>query len=176
MKKLLILGLILFVGLIISGCPDLLGSQLLLEYEADTIHSGTDSVGHTNVDLTDDEDYVDHRDEIVGLDYVRVGAVVINNGDQPVSGVIYFTTDLEDVESLREYYEPALTIAEIAPGDTLSFSSEIAAEAYGDFDYFMSDGRFYAYAVGDQDEYDIEATAQLNIMVYINPDETTPEE
>ena len=177
MKKLLILGFIASIGIICTGCNSFMGSELILEYRADTIYSGTNNLGVTLVDLTDNQDYIDHQDDIVWIDYISIGALIINNSDQPVSGQIYFIPDGDlTIGNLRELYEPAYTSSEVLPGYTMDISSEINPEAYADFDTFITDGYFFVYAVGSLNEYDIRVEVELNIMVYLSPDEREQEE
>jgi hypothetical protein len=177
MKKLLILGFIASIGIVCSGCNGFMGSELILEYRADTIYSATNNLGVTLVDLTENQDYVDHLDDIVWIDYISIGALIINNSDQPVSGQIYFIPDGDvTVDGLREHHEPAYTSPEVLPGYTMDSSSEINSEAYADFDAFITDGYFYVYVVGSQNNYDIRVEVELNIMVYLSPDGREHEE
>ncbi len=76
MKKYMIYGMALLVLIFIAGC--VASGTLILVYDIDSFISSSTSIQVTEVDLTDNSDYNDHKDKIKSIDQVAVVGTLEN--------------------------------------------------------------------------------------------------
>ncbi|MCP4580843.1 MAG: hypothetical protein GY839_04450 [candidate division Zixibacteria bacterium] len=171
MKKLLIYAAIALVGIFLSGCPDFIGTQLLIDYRADGFVTGNLDMGGTFVDLSENEDFAEHQYDIIAIDHAEMGAVITNHSDHPASGEIWVTLSEVNTEAdLREYGELVYTSDEIASGATISISLQPSVDHSSLLASGLWIGEFYVYGLCDQDEYNLDMDVHLQIMFYLNPE------
>ncbi len=171
MKKISIYGMITLLAIILSGCPDFLGTPLLIEYEVDEIVSSDENLGSAYINLEDDDDFAEHQDEIVAVDHVFIGAVIVNNSGHAVSGELYYSVEtMYSADEVRNGADLLYTSPDIPDQDTLrvSFQPDISTG----FDHELMAGQFRVYGIGNQDDFDVEVEAEIKILFYYNPNES----
>ena len=84
----------LAIALAAPGCV-LVSGQFLIDYDLDDFTTTTESaVTHADIDLTTEEDYNDHKEELKGLSDVAVLGTLTNTGDAPINVEVYMTTTI----------------------------------------------------------------------------------
>ena len=83
----------LAIALAAPGCV-LVSGQFLIDFELDDFTATTETaVTREDVDLTTEEDYVDHKEDLQTLSDVAVLGTLINNGDTPINVEVWMTAD-----------------------------------------------------------------------------------
>lgn len=176
MKKLLIIALIATLGMFLSGCPELVGTPLLIHQEADGFASTDENIGHTSFDLSENDDFAEHQDEITSVEYVAVSAWIVNNSGHPISGQLWSSIDpWTDPDDVREGGDSLYTTPEIADGDTVTISFTIdfsQPPVPSEFEYELLGGYASIYGLGDQDDFNIQYDVSIHVLFYYNPNES----
>lgn len=164
----------LLLALGAAGCI-LVSGQFLVSYDLGRVDvtSPTNVVG-VQVDLSDDEDYVDNKDKIQGLSEEALLGYVKNNRTEPVQVVAWMTPDLTtytdeaDVrangvevwgpldlgpeEQVRVSWDQSVGL--LTPGGKQLIEQEV-----------RGDGIFTVYVIGKTGNYDLTVTSGKFVVI-----------
>lgn len=155
MRKYNRLGLfgIMAVGFLISGCLLISGTFVIVE---DFSFSGETGFYHYWVDLTNEEDWEDHKDDIDDIDLVGFEMNFTNNDSEPVTFNAYID-DGGEFDVWADYAEVDANAVKIL--DNLTLPVGKSHLTYGDsFKYIMNveamkklvkKGQFHFYGVSE---------------------------
>ena len=91
----------LAVVLAVSGCF-LVSGQFLIDFELDDFDVTTSTVTREDVDLTTEEDYNDHKEDLKGLADVAVLGTINNTGDTAIGVEVWMTPTSTNYTTVNE--------------------------------------------------------------------------
>lgn len=157
----------LAIALAAPGCV-LVSGQFLIDFDLDDFTTTTEStVTQADVDLTTEEDYNDHKEELKGLSDVAVLGTLENTGDAPINVEVWMTATTPST--------PYTTAVEVRSNATKLWGPfQVAAHTPKTVDWDTSaglfsttgkallineikgDGKFTVYAIAAEDTYTFE--------------------
>jgi hypothetical protein len=156
-------ALVLTIGA--AGCI-LISGQFLIDFDLPNFQAQTSStIVAEQVDLNDEDDYVDHKDELQGIVDIAVLGSVTNNAGAPVGVEVWMTpfdtpvynntTDISN--NATKLWGPFVVLA----GATKTVDWNESAALFDPagkallLNEVKGDGRFVLYAIGNTTTYDI---------------------
>ena len=175
MTKYIITGAIAILGLFLLSCGDIRTTTITLTYTVDEISSTNNIVHMRTIDLTEEEDYVDHRDDIESVDQISVVAWIYNDGTDTVSASLYadtidtYTTEDEVTTNSHIVFNPIVHIAG-ADSTLINWSDGFVYMMNTDYldDLIMNHGSITVYLIGEGDPpYDVRINAEIVITLTV---------
>jgi hypothetical protein len=171
-KGQILLGLF-FAALLAAACSLVSGQITFTQDFGSDIESANQTVYKISCDLSDNEDYQDHKDEIKSVEAFGFFVTVKNLGDDAAEGEMWLSfDDLGEAPSIATIKASAKQIvgnANLGVGEerTIDFDE---SQAYimnlSEIDKAVKDGVFYLYGItdlGTEVEY-----KDLNIVITVN--------
>jgi len=179
MKKLILLMLIFTIPIFL-GCaiiPPIATGTETFTYEIDELDSTDDTIDSKVINLFENEDYVEHRENIVSVDHISMTGTITNYSGITLGFVTFadgdessnYTTIHElETYATRVFRDPGL----IPPGES---SDDIVWETGDDWildptfiaNLIINDGIFKIYAVASEAPFAYEADLTLVITVSV---------
>ena len=172
MKKYFLILTILLTMALVGGCS-WITAFFTISYELN-------EMGHTDaewemeyIDLTDDDDYDEHQDNIILVYSISVVADIINHGSLDASGELWIDT-VDTWTTPLEIRDNAVKLFDSGPvhaGETLSIdwaSSFTYMETDGIFflqDLVINRGNFYVYGLPDVQPFDLSIDGEVVVTV-----------
>jgi hypothetical protein len=165
MKRFAWISVAAALGLVAGGCI-LTSGQVELYFDLpDIAASSPDNLIGETVDLNEEEDYTDHKEDLQGVTNLAVLGVITNNVDStPIDVEVWITPDLtnytndEDLkadEGARRLWGPFA----LGAGETVQIDWDASAALFKEegksvlLQEVKGDGTFTVYAIGTQGDY-----------------------
>lgn len=153
-RWIVLVGLSLVGALLGAGCVLNSGQFVVIFKIAEVMASTSEQISVKEIDLTDDEDFNDHKDELKRVEDVLFQLTATNNGTTTAHARIYIS-DTDTLSTFAEIDTLATLVLE-SPELGVSESLFIPFDDSGDYiqnvdvlrDLTLT-GHFYAYAVAD---------------------------
>jgi hypothetical protein len=116
------LALIALMAFVWQCTSWLLSATLRVTYSVEAgIGSAEDGVGMIHIDLTEDEDWQEHRDNITGIQRILFASWVINHSDIAADVQVYISDDcgITDVDSVKSETDLILDGISVPANDSL---------------------------------------------------------
>jgi len=174
MKKILILGIIILFSLSLLSCDSWMTTTQTFTYEIDDIASTDQDVEMYSLDLTTNEDYAEHRDQIRSVDQVSIVGRITNNLETEASAQIW--ADTSDAYTTVEGVTNNATLIFATPmplpgGSITSIDWSDGLEYMENTDYLndliINEGQFALYGLAADTPFDITIEAEVVITVTV---------
>ncbi len=168
MKKTIGISMSAALLVLIGGCLLVSGQQTFYRRIDIGVTTNT-TVNAISVDLNEEEDYVDHRDEIKSVDAISVVASVKNNLPAAAKMEIYISDDdaLATVDDVKSDAKLVFVSPTVAASDTLTIGWADGFKYMVDkqpvIDQILGDGVFVVYAVADEVPFSLDVKAEIGI-------------
>jgi len=151
--------------LLVFGAPGcvLVSGQFLIDFDLDTFDASTDTaVTRADVDLTTEDDYNDHKEDLKGLADVAVLGKITNSGSADIGvevwmtgGPTTYTTPTEVTTNGTKLWGPfnlgAGVTKQVAWDESAGLFSEVGKALL--INEIKGDGQFTIYAIGNAGTY-----------------------
>jgi hypothetical protein len=174
MMRILLFALILALSVASIGC--LVSGQVTV-VESIEIGATTDqSISKFNLDLNDNQDYGDHKDQILSVDEISLVAILTNRVDEEAIGTVYISdnpnlntiTDITDeTKATRIFTSPPVE----GNGEVIvNWSDGFAHMSNTDvlIDQILGDGMFTVYGIAENTPFDLFIEAEVVITVTVS--------
>ncbi|KPL18773.1 MAG: hypothetical protein AMJ92_06435 [candidate division Zixibacteria bacterium SM23_81] len=143
--------------------------QVTYSVEAD-IFSVEDDVGMVKVDLTEDEDWQEHRDEITGIQRILFSSWVINHSDSTAAAQIYISKrcDIEDADSVKALTDLILDGISVPGNDSIYITpqnSHMYLQEPEVLKEFLLEGEACLYWIAKEVPFTLEIPDSVTIVV-----------
>jgi hypothetical protein len=155
----------LAIALAAPGCV-LTSGQFLIDFELDDFTTTTqDTVTREDVDLTTEEDYNDHKDDLETLSDVAVLGTLVNTGDAPINVEVWmtaapntYTTSTEVTSNATKLWGPFQVAANSSKTVDWDTSADLFTQTGKDLliQEIKGDGQFTVYAIAAEATYSFE--------------------
>ncbi|HET9251636.1 MAG TPA: hypothetical protein VFP58_05915 [Candidatus Eisenbacteria bacterium] len=155
----------LAIALAAPGCV-LTSGQFLIDFELDDFSTTNQSVvAREDVDLTTEEDYVDHKEDLQGLADVAVLGTLINNGGSTINAELYMTASPTAYTTSTEVKGNAIKLwgpFQVAAGasKTVDWNESASLFSAGGKELLINeikgDGQFTVYMIAAETTYSFE--------------------
>jgi hypothetical protein len=155
----------LAIALATPGCV-LTSGQFLIDFELDDFTATTENtVTRQDVDLTTEEDYNDHKDDLESLSDVAVLGTLINNGAAPINVEVWmtaapntYTTSTEVTDNATRLWGPFQVPANSSKTVGWDESADLFKLAGKELliQEIKGDGQFTIYAIAAEATYSFE--------------------
>jgi hypothetical protein len=164
----------LAIALAAPGCV-LVSGQFLIDFELDDFTATTETaVTREDVDLTTEEDYNDHKEELEGLSDVAVLGTLVNTGNAPINVEVWmtaapsaYTTSTEVTANATKLWGPfqvAANSSKTVDWDTsASLFTKVGKELL--IQEIKGDGQFTVYAIAAEATYSFEVNNGVLALV-----------
>lgn len=165
------------LALVAGGC--LVTGQITIFQKVDEVATTNLLVTPILVDLNEEEDYVEHKDDIKSVDEISVVAIIRNNLATPADVEIYLSDEagLTLVEILDPERATLVFVAPTVPGNTGVAGSGVLKIGWADgfryvvnkkavIEQILGDGKFMLYAVAE-DEFDLRIKAEIAVTLTV---------
>ena len=176
-SKLIVMMIIGFLLTLTIGCDQIATGTFVFSEEIDEeIQTSNTVIDMVAVDLTLNEDYMDHRDDIISVDEISIIGTFENmHSSNTASGEAWLafygghmTADevRDDPDAFLVFVSP-----DIAPGTTFEIEwseAPVYMRNVDDFaDVIIEDGQFWIYGLGSGEEFDFHIDVDILITVTI---------
>ena len=172
MKRILLLGLILALSLASIGC--LVSGQITV-VESIEIGATTDqNLSKFNLDLNDNADYRDHKDQILSVDEISLVAILTNRANSEAIAEVYISDNpnLSTIQDIRTQADLIFTSPSVpANGEVIvNWSDGFAHMSNTDvlIDQILGDGMFTVYGIAENVPFDLFIEAEVVITVTVS--------
>lgn len=164
------IGITLTAALVvlIGGC--LLTTGQTTFYRRIDIGATTNTtVTAVRVDLNEEEDYTDHKDEIKSVDAISVVAIIKNNLPAAAKMEIYISDDagLTTVDDVKSDGKLVFASPTVPASETLKIGWADGFKYMVDkqpvIDQILGDGVFVMYAIADETPFSLDVKAEIGI-------------
>ena len=154
----------LAVALAVSGCF-LVSGQILIDFELDTFDVSTAAVNKVDVDLTEEEDYNDHKEDLKGLADVAVLGTVNNTGDTDIGVEVWMTATPTSYTTVNEVTTNATKLwgpFNVSANSSKTVDWDASAKLFDStgktvlIDDIKKDGQFTVYAIANVGTYEFD--------------------
>lgn len=155
----------LAIALAAPGCV-LVSGQFLIDFELDDFTATTESaVTREDVDLTTEEDYNDHKEDLQSLSDVAVLGTLTNNGGSAIHVEVWMTAAPTAYTSANEVKANATKLwgpFQVAAGASRTVGWDESAALFTNtgkallIQEIKGDGQFTVYAIAAEDTYSFE--------------------
>jgi hypothetical protein len=169
MKFAIVIAMAAVLALVIGGC--LVTTQTTFTQRVDVVAATNTAVTPVVIDLNEESDYVDNKDNIKSIDELSVVAIITNKLDAPARVRLYLSND-----------ETLTTVDEVKSQATLVFESpEVPASSklkigWADgFKYVQNrkaiekevfgDGKFVIYVVAKDTPFNLDVKAEIVVTI-----------
>jgi len=151
------------VCLLLAGCWDLFvsGTFTFVHYLEDAIVSTDEELNSVHVDLSDNEDWEDHEDDIRRIEGIEFWVRVTNRGEDSASAQIWITDDslLTTPEAVKSHATMVFNGPRIGPGDTTEIEREESINHIQHLEELKAQvlsGSFYVYVIAKDTPFNVE--------------------
>ena len=154
----------LAVALAVSGCF-LVSGQILIDFDLGSFDVTTSTVTREDVDLTTEEDYNDHKEDLKGLADVAVLGTINNTGATAIGVEVWMTTSTTTYTTVNEVTTNGTKLwgpFNLAAGSTATVGWDESAalfDATGKsvlIEDIKKDGQFTVYALSAAGTYEFD--------------------
>jgi hypothetical protein len=148
----------LALSMVVTGCI-VSGQFIVLIAGTNTIHSTGDDLDYVEVDLTDNDTWEEHKDEIQGIIDIKFECQFENNLSDSADGELWISTELyTTVAQVRDNATRVLSGLELE-GDEVRDVSFSASSAYiENLDTvldLLESGHFFVYGIASDVPFDV---------------------
>jgi len=148
----------LALSLVMSGCI-LSGQFIVLIAGTSTIHSTDTVLDYVEVDLTDNETWNDHQDEIQGIVDIKFECQFENNLSSPADGELWISTELyTTVTQVRDNATLVLSGLALEGDEVRDVSFSESSDYIENLDTvldLLESGHFYVYGIASGVPFDV---------------------
>ncbi len=126
------------------------------------------------IDLNEEEDYVEHKDDIKSVDGISVVAIVENNLPAAAKMQIYISDDatLTTVDAVKSEAKLVFVSPTVPASETLKIGWADGFKYMVDekpvIEQILGDGVFVVYAIADEIPFDLEVKAEIGITFTVS--------
>ena len=119
MKRKLLIVLALLVPVVIAGC--IASGTIVLVFDVEGFGSSNATLDRRNINLADNGDYDDHKDNLKSVDAITLAGFIVNHGTSDVSAEAWISDDstLTTVGDIQNNGTLIFVSPTIPAGDTL---------------------------------------------------------
>ena len=175
MKTKLIFIIIAISAITALNCDSWITGTFTITYDIDDIISSDSNIGGYLLDLNDEEDYEEHRDDIKSIDQVNIIGWIKNRSSVPVAGEIW--VDLNDSLFTPDAVRDSATLVFATPipipgpADSIFIDWPDGLQYMQNMDtlknYIQNIGYFAMYGLADEAPFDIEMDLEVVITITV---------
>ena len=152
------------VALAVSGCF-LVSGQILIDFDLGSFDVTTSTVTKEDVDLTTEEDYQDHKEDLKGLADVAVLGTVNNTGGTDIAVEVWMTTTTTNYGTVNEVTTNGTKLwgpFHVSAGTSKKVDWDVSAKLFDSagksvlIDDIKKDGQFTVYALSQAGTYEFD--------------------
>ena len=153
---------------LIGGCLLMTGQTTFYRRIDIGVTTNTD-VNPVPVDLNEEEDYTDHRDEIKSVDAISVVAFIKNNLPVAAKMEIYISDDagLATVDEVKSDAKLVFVSPTVPASETLKIGwadgFKYVVDKQPVIDQILGDGVFVVYAIADETPFSLDVKAEIGV-------------
>lgn len=148
----------LILGVIVSGCI-LSGQFVVVIAGTSTIQSTDETLDYVHVDLTTNETWEEHQDDIQGIVDVKFECRFENNLASPADGELWISTELySDVQQVRDSATRVFSGLNLEANEDRDVSFSESADYIENLDIvldLLESGKFYVYGIAAEVPFDV---------------------
>lgn len=150
----------LLLAALVAGCMLVSGQITIVQSFDDDTGATNQKIYYVSVDLTENQDYKDHQEDIKSLEAIGFVVEITNNGNLAAKGQGYLSLEPIDIANMTPEQIASnpnthliLDVKEaMAPGETRSITFEDSQECISNFDVIeqgIKEGTMYFYGITD---------------------------
>jgi len=171
MKKKLSVLLGILIVLTLVSCDSWLTGTFTATYDIDDIASTNDAVDTYVLDLNDNEDYAEHRENIESVDQVSIIGWIINRSSNPIAGEFWVAEDdnlitPDDVRnSATLIFATPITLPDENDSVFINWQDGLGSMVNVDTlrNYIQNVGAFTVYGLADEMPFSVEMDIEIVI-------------
>ena len=162
----------LLILAVLGGCTSWLGSTTMriTYYLESSLYHLENEIESAEVDLQDNEDWQDHRDDVTGINRILFAFWVINPTTSDATAQFYISTD-EDLATAQQIQDHATLVLD---GISVPAQDSVYINARDSYQYFRNvdeltdrliEGQFHLYCISSSAPFEIEVPDSAAFMI-----------
>ncbi len=146
------------------------GTLRLTYYIKDDIHSVENQVEKADVDLSENEDWREHHDEVKGINRFLFGFGVINLADEDATAQFYVSEDgtLTTAAQVKDLGTLILDGVLVPAQDTVYVAAKDSyryLQRHDQLEDFLLQGQFYLYCIANNTPFEIQVPDSAALLI-----------